>query len=69
MPLDPDLFSDAIHPTEAGMRLMAWIVLQELVPIVDQRLASGAWPKPVPAMGDTHPAFTKVPREMTFTCK
>ncbi len=30
------------------MRLMAWIVLQELVPIADKRLASGAWPKPVP---------------------
>jgi len=69
MPLDPDLFSDAIHTTEAGMRLMAWIVLQELVPIVDKRLASGAWPKPVPAMSETHPAFTKAPREMTFTCK
>jgi hypothetical protein len=51
------------------VRLRAWIVLQKLLPLIEQRLASGAWPKPVPAMGDVHPAFRTPPREITFQCK
>jgi len=47
----------------------AWIVLQKLLPLIEQHLASGTWPKPVPAMGDVHPAFTTPPREITFQCK
>jgi len=54
MPSDPDLFTDAIHDTYPGVRLRAWIVLQKLLPLIEQHLASGAWPKPVPAMGDVH---------------
>jgi hypothetical protein len=69
MPSDPDLFTDAIHDTYPGVRLRAWIVLQKLLPLIEQRLASGAWPKPVPAMGDVHPAFRTPPREITFQCK
>jgi hypothetical protein len=68
MPFDPDLFADALHETWHGMRLKAWVVLQELVPIIEQRLASGAWPKPVSAMGDTHPAFAAKPREIAVNC-
>ncbi len=70
MPYDPDLFSDAIHNTPPGVRLRAWIELQQIVPIVEQHLEDGSWPKPVPAdMPDTHPAFTKPPRLITFNCK
>lgn len=69
MPYDPDLFSDAIHSTPAGVRLRAWIELQQLVPLIENRLASGAWPHAVPAMGDTHPAFAQPPRQITFDCK
>jgi hypothetical protein len=68
MPLDPDLFADAVHESWAGMRLKAWVVLQQLVPIIEQRLASGAWPKPVPAMGDSHPAFAAKPRQVAVDC-
>ncbi len=46
MPRDPDLFSDAIHTTEGGDRLRAWIVFQQLVPIVRKMLDSGEWPRP-----------------------
>jgi hypothetical protein len=70
MPYDPDLFSDAIHATPAGVRLRAWIELQQLVPIVERRLESGAWPKPAQAdMPDRHPAFAVPPRQITFNCK
>lgn len=69
MPFDPDLFADTIHENWSGMRLKAWIILQQLIPIIEQRLASGAWPKPVPAMPAVHPAFRMPPRELTFECR
>jgi len=69
MPFDPDLFADAIHNTQPGINLRAWIVLQQLVPIIEARLASGAWPKsPPPAQPDSHPAFAIEPRLITFDC-
>lgn len=45
-PRDPDLFNDPIHLNEAGLQLEAWIYLQQLVPIIDARMASGRWPRP-----------------------
>jgi hypothetical protein len=44
-PHDPDLFGDAIHMTPRGLRLRAWIYLQQLIPIIEARIASGRWPK------------------------
>jgi len=44
-PHDPDLFGDAIHLTERGLRLQAWLYLQQLIPIIEARMASHAWPK------------------------
>ena len=69
MPYDPDLFTDATHNTPFGVRLRAWIVFQQLVPIIEKRLSSGAWPTPVPAMPEFHPAFRTAPRLITFSCK
>jgi len=69
MPYDPDLFTDATHNTEPGVRLRAWIVFQQLLPVIERKLASGAWPKPVPVMAKSHPAFTVPPREITFNCE
>ena len=69
MPYDPDLFSDAIHNTPAGIRLRAWIEMQQLVPVIEKRLASGTWPQAVPAMGDPPPIFSTPPRLITFNCK
>jgi hypothetical protein len=45
MPGDPDLFSDAIHNTAGGVRVRAWVVFQQLLPVIEDRLASGIWPK------------------------
>ena len=50
-PRDPDLFGDAIHMTEDGLRLQAWIYLQQLVPIIRARLQSHRWPRPAAAAG------------------
>jgi hypothetical protein len=44
MPDDPDLGTDAIHFSYGGVRLHAWIVLQALVPLIERRMAAGAWP-------------------------
>jgi hypothetical protein len=69
MPYDPELFSDAFHNTPPGVRLRAWIVFLQLVPLIEKKLESGEWPKPVPPdMGTTHPAFAKPPRKITFDC-
>jgi hypothetical protein len=44
-PHDPDLFGDAIHLTERGLRLQAWLFLQQLIPTIEARIASHTWPK------------------------
>jgi len=45
VPQDPDLFVDAIHMTEVGERVKAWIVFQRLVPVVRRLIASGQLPR------------------------
>jgi len=44
-PLDPDLFVDAIHKTEDGLRLQAWIYFQQIVGAIDKRLRDHRWPR------------------------
>lgn len=67
MPLDPDLFQDAIHNTAGGVRERAWVVLQQLIPVIERRLASGAWPKPLAKNTPPLPTFT--PRRIAVDCK
>ncbi len=45
MPPDPDLYEDAVHMTQTGERLRAWIVFQELAPIIRDRIESGQLPR------------------------
>jgi len=68
MPFDPDFFFDTFHKTYLGERMQAWVTFLLLLPIVEQRLASGAWPKPVPQMPTTHPAFAGPPRLIPVDC-
>jgi hypothetical protein len=56
-PRDPRLFYDAIHMTTAGIRLQGWIMFQLLVPTIEQRIRSGAWPQPHRRAERTHPAI------------
>ncbi len=67
MPFEPDLYIDAIHNNYAGVRMKAWVVLQQLIPLIERRLADGTWPKnPV---GAEQPAPIYTPRSVTFDCR
>lgn len=66
MPSDPDLFIDAIHGTEEGVRLRAWIVVQLLIPVIDRHLADGTWPKKSFPAIDPPPPYK--PRLLRFAC-
>jgi hypothetical protein len=68
MPFDPNLFFDAVHKTYPGERLQGWLTFLLLVPLMEQRLASGAWPKPPPPMPEAHPAFAVPPRLIVVGC-
>ncbi len=73
MPDDPDLFLDAVHKTYPGERIMGWVMFNQLVPLIEQRLAAGVWPRPAPEISnpeaDLHPAFPAPPRLITFNCR
>ena len=62
-PRDPDLFSDAIHLTLAGVRLEAWFYLQKLIPLLEDRIDHGVWPRPMRRRSALNPqtAFTGEP--------
>ena len=66
MPLDPDLFSDAIHNTAGGVRERAWVVLQQLVPLIERHLADGSWPRTYSTQAPPLPTFT--PRRVAVDC-
>lgn len=59
-PPDPALFIDAIHTTPAGTRLQGWVMLQQLLPMIERRLAKGVWPRPDQHSMDKHPAFEQI---------
>lgn len=69
LPRDPDLFTDSVHLTYGGIRLRGWIVLQMLVPIIERKLAAGAWPQPLPPAGEPPPGLFFKPEEIAFDCK
>lgn len=66
VPLDPDLFIDAVHTTFAGMRLQAWVVFNLLLPTVEKHLADHSWPRPLDPSAPALPTIT--PRKITFDC-
>lgn len=43
-PRDPRLFGDAVHRAPEGDRLHAWLLLQQLVPLLRQELSDGRLP-------------------------
>lgn len=66
-PQDPNLFSDAIHMTNTGERLKAWIVFEQLVPILRRQIESGKLPH---GNGSQHPPPppSLAASEMTVRC-
>jgi hypothetical protein len=75
LPQDPDLFSDAIHMGEPGLRLQGWILLQQLVPWLDARIQNHVLPRTMRTPLRLHPprldvAPTLVPvREIKSACR
>ncbi len=65
MPFDHELFTDAVHMAYAGVRLQAWIALQQLLPTIEKHLKDGSWP--APRQPDL-PLPTFTPRQITFSC-
>jgi hypothetical protein len=61
-PADPRLFLDAVHMTQAGIKLKAWLVFQQLVPELQRRLADGRLPLADPGGRTRHPAIGGTPR-------
>ena len=66
MPLEPDLFVDAVHTNYAGIRLQAWVTFNQLLPVVEKNIADGAWPRPSDPSTATLPTIT--PRKITLEC-
>jgi len=56
-----------MHFNHEGTRLQAWVVFQALLPLVRDRLASGAWPRPDGVPLSAHPAFGGT-RSYTLPC-
>jgi hypothetical protein len=46
IPRESDLFFDAIHMVDLGVRIQAWIVFRALIPILEQDLDRGRVPAP-----------------------
>jgi hypothetical protein len=63
-PQDPALAGDAIHLRYPGLVLQAWIFLQHLIPIIEERLADGRLPKTEAMAASRHPAFTQAPSRL-----
>ena len=68
MPEDPDLYTDWVHFSYAGVRLHAWIVMQGLVPLIERKLSTGAWPRPMPSDQRPPPGLLFAPKEIAVSC-
>ncbi len=66
LPQDPNLFTDAIHMTDTGERMKAWIVFEQLVPGIRRQIESGRLPRPA----STHlpPPPSMAAREISVRC-
>jgi hypothetical protein len=55
MPKHPDLYDDAIHNTELGIRIRAWINFQTLVPLLKRDIETKRLPRPARLFYQEHP--------------
>jgi hypothetical protein len=67
LPQDPNLFVDAIHMTDTGERVKAWIVFQQLVPMLRMQIESGQLPRS--ASQHLAPRPSLAARELEISCK
>jgi hypothetical protein len=69
MPEEPALYTDAVHFSYGGVRLHAWIVLQDLVPLIESRLANRIWPREPGRDGAAPPGLLFEPELIRTNCK
>jgi hypothetical protein len=55
MPKHPDLYDDAIHNTELGIRIRAWINFQTLLPLLKRDIETKRLPRPAQLSFVQHP--------------
>ncbi len=58
MPRQPDLYGDAIHNTQLGVRIRAWLNFEALVPRLKQEIERGSLPRPDEKFIEDHPYLT-----------
>jgi hypothetical protein len=68
LPREPDLYDDAIHAKYEGVKLHAWIVAQQLAPIILKRLKDNDLPRTSGQASGKHPAFPGNERTAVFAC-
>jgi GDSL-like Lipase/Acylhydrolase family len=68
IPQDPNLFDDALHLTDAGERLKAWVVFQQLAPVIRQQISAGALPRPA-GLHALPPPPSLTTREVSTHCE
>jgi hypothetical protein len=65
-PQDPALAADAIHLRYQGLALQAWIYLQHLIPIIEERMADRRLPRAAAVERRVHPGFSGPPGRITL---
>ncbi len=68
LPRDPDLFWDTVHLTRIGESVKAWVMFQQLAPVVRQEIESGRLPRRRPPPKLPPPASYKT-AEMSVRCR
>ena len=67
-PDDPDLFVDGMHRVDAGVRLHAWLTFRELLPVIRERIRTGALPRPDREPQHSPPGFPMEITRMPVEC-
>lgn len=65
-PLDPDLFYDPVHMVDSGTKLQAWIMFQEILPLVQKKIGDKEWPKKTVSL-KSHPFLESPPKKAILT--
>jgi hypothetical protein len=58
MPRQPDLYDDAIHNTTLGSRIRAWLIFEDLLPLLKKDIETGRLPQPARLNYTEHPYLT-----------
>jgi hypothetical protein len=66
MPRHPDLYGDAIHNSNLGVRIRAWINFQAIVPLLKADIERQILPRPGLGLHTIHPMMTTSPYTKSY---